>query len=110
MSHRERERSSSPVRIFADLPVKAAQGHFEPWVRELSAEQGLSLAVESDAGGNLPDIRIEFRFGAPLDMALEKPDNSKPCHEQRQQNRYPAEKKEAEFERSSFHGFCVSIM
>ncbi len=73
-------------------------------------EDRLAFCVENDPRRNLPDIGIEFRFRAPLDMAFEKPDDPKTRHQQRGRNRYGTEKKEAEFKGLRIHGFVDLMM
>ncbi len=86
----------SATGVVADLPIKSAEGSLEPRVREGAIEDRLTLGIESDPGGDLPDVGIEFRFRTPLDMAFEKPDDPKARHQQRQRNSCCAEEKEAE--------------
>ena len=57
--------------LVLDLPVEAAQRLAEARVGKGAREGDGALGVEADAGGDLPDVGVEFGNGAALDMALE---------------------------------------
>jgi hypothetical protein len=107
----KRTRAQNPAAVVvADLPIKSAQGSFEPRICERAIEDCLTLGIEDDPSRDLPDVGIEFGFRAPLDMAFEKPDDPKTRRQQRRRNGYGTDEKEAEFEGSGIHGFIDSMM